>query len=180
MAQSKLSEWSLLSWHPTHTYLWGRLCFVQIVCSPLSRTIVHDVGTHRLVGSTLLVDQWHHQILDVRLDSFTSLGGCWTATVWNRNENASRVQLRPSTPRLSRNGKVFAHVCLHEPYPEHSSHEYVDNTPDSQQVFQRERRRVCHFPEVDATWPPFKREQLAIGRYPTVGGKWVHRVLPNG
>ena len=24
-----LIAWSLLSWHPTHTYLWGRLCFVH-------------------------------------------------------------------------------------------------------------------------------------------------------
>jgi len=25
--QSNLSAWSLLSWHPAHKYLWGRLCF---------------------------------------------------------------------------------------------------------------------------------------------------------
>ena len=32
------NAWSLLSWHPTHTYLWGRLCFIQVVCSPRSRS----------------------------------------------------------------------------------------------------------------------------------------------
>ena len=26
---SDLIAWSLLRWHPTHKYLWGRLCFVQ-------------------------------------------------------------------------------------------------------------------------------------------------------
>jgi len=36
--QSNLSVWSLLSWHPTHTYLSGRLCFIQVACSPLSRS----------------------------------------------------------------------------------------------------------------------------------------------
>jgi len=36
--QSNLSAWSLLNWHPTHTYLWGRLCFIQVDCSPLSRS----------------------------------------------------------------------------------------------------------------------------------------------
>jgi len=35
---SNLSVWSLLSWHLIHTYLWGRLCFIQAVCSPLSRS----------------------------------------------------------------------------------------------------------------------------------------------
>jgi len=25
--QSNLSAWSLMTWHPTHKYLWGRLCF---------------------------------------------------------------------------------------------------------------------------------------------------------
>jgi len=25
-------------WHPTHTYLLGRFCFIQVVCSPLSRS----------------------------------------------------------------------------------------------------------------------------------------------
>ena len=28
--QSNLSAWSLLSWHPTHTYLWGRLCLYKL------------------------------------------------------------------------------------------------------------------------------------------------------
>jgi len=36
--QSNLSAWSLLSWHHTHTYLWVRLYFIQVVCSPLSRS----------------------------------------------------------------------------------------------------------------------------------------------
>jgi len=36
--QSNLSAWSLLGWHPTHTYLWGRLCSIQVVCSPPSRS----------------------------------------------------------------------------------------------------------------------------------------------
>ena len=31
-----LIGWSLLSWHVTHTYLWVRPCFIQVVCSPLS------------------------------------------------------------------------------------------------------------------------------------------------
>jgi len=37
--QSNLSAWSLLSWHPTHTYLWGRVCFIQVVCYPQSRRV---------------------------------------------------------------------------------------------------------------------------------------------
>ena len=37
--QSNLSASSLLSWHPAHTYLWGRLCFVQVCC--LLSTIGH-------------------------------------------------------------------------------------------------------------------------------------------
>jgi len=36
--QCNLSAWSLLSWHPTNTYLWGRLCFIQVVCSRLSQS----------------------------------------------------------------------------------------------------------------------------------------------
>jgi len=36
--QSNLSAWSLFSWHPTHIYLQGRLCFIQVVYSPLSRS----------------------------------------------------------------------------------------------------------------------------------------------
>ena len=36
--QSHLSAWSLLSWLPTHTYLWGRLCFIQVVYFPPSRS----------------------------------------------------------------------------------------------------------------------------------------------
>jgi len=36
--QSNLSPWSLLSWHPTHTYLRRRLCFIQVVCCPPSRS----------------------------------------------------------------------------------------------------------------------------------------------
>jgi len=38
---------------------------------PIARlSIVRDVGTHRLVGSVLLVDQGHQQILYMRLGSF--------------------------------------------------------------------------------------------------------------
>jgi len=37
--QSNLSFWSLLSWHPTHKYLWGRVCFFQI-CRLLSTVTV--------------------------------------------------------------------------------------------------------------------------------------------
>ena len=36
--QSNSSAWSLLSWHPTHTYLWRRLYFILIVCSPPSQS----------------------------------------------------------------------------------------------------------------------------------------------
>jgi len=34
--QSNLSAWSLLNSHPTHAYLSWRLCFIQVVCSPMS------------------------------------------------------------------------------------------------------------------------------------------------
>jgi len=38
---------------------------------PINRlSVVCDIGTHRLVGSAILVDQWHQQILEMRLDSF--------------------------------------------------------------------------------------------------------------
>jgi len=38
---------------------------------PIARlSVIRDIGTHRLVGSAILVDQWHHQILEMRLDSF--------------------------------------------------------------------------------------------------------------
>ena len=36
--QSYLSAWSLLNWHPTHTYFWGRLCFNSSCLLPLSQS----------------------------------------------------------------------------------------------------------------------------------------------
>jgi len=48
--QSNLSAWSLLIWHPTHTYHWGRLCFIQVVCSPpsQSRRVTQIMSTEAL------------------------------------------------------------------------------------------------------------------------------------
>jgi len=42
--ESNLSAWSLLRWHPTHTYLWGRLYFVQVCCLFCTVTVTpsHD------------------------------------------------------------------------------------------------------------------------------------------
>jgi len=42
--QGNLNVLSLLSWHPTHTYLWVRLCFVKICCllSTVTVTPSHD------------------------------------------------------------------------------------------------------------------------------------------
>jgi len=41
--QSNLSAWSLVSWHPTHTYPWAYIplretLFIQVVCCSLSRS----------------------------------------------------------------------------------------------------------------------------------------------
>ena len=60
--QSDLSAWSLLSWHPTHTYVWGRLCCIQVVCSPLSRSrrATQIMSTERF-SQTRLLNRFHHQ-----------------------------------------------------------------------------------------------------------------------
>jgi len=61
--QFNLSTWSLLSWHPTHTYLWGRLCFIQIFFSPHC----HDhaeclkLCQQKRFSQTLLLNYFHHQ-----------------------------------------------------------------------------------------------------------------------
>jgi len=49
--QSDLSAWSPLSWQPTHTYLWGRLCFIHSDCSPLSlsRRVTQIMSTEALL-----------------------------------------------------------------------------------------------------------------------------------
>jgi len=51
--QSNLSAWSLLRWHPTHTYLWGILFFIQGVCSLPSQP--HRV-TQTMTAEALLVN----------------------------------------------------------------------------------------------------------------------------
>jgi len=53
--QSNLIAWSLLSWHPTHTYLWGRLCFIQVVRSPPSLFYYKDIK--QKIVYTLLLEE---------------------------------------------------------------------------------------------------------------------------
>ena len=63
--QSNMSAWSLLSWHPTHTCLWGRLCFIHVVCTPLSRSrrVIQIMPTEAL-------------LLNAYLESFSPLMYC--------------------------------------------------------------------------------------------------------
>ena len=57
--QSDLIAWSLLSWHPTHKYLWGRLCFLQIRCLLSTVTVtpaeIRIMSTEACVFKTVLV-----------------------------------------------------------------------------------------------------------------------------
>ena len=53
--QSNRSAWSLLIWHPTHIYLWGRLCFIQVVRSPPSPFYYKDIN--QKIVYTLLLEE---------------------------------------------------------------------------------------------------------------------------
>ena len=53
--QSNRSAWSLLIWHPTHIYLWGRLCFIQVVRSPPSLFYYKDIK--QKIVYTLLLEE---------------------------------------------------------------------------------------------------------------------------
>jgi len=52
---SDLIAWSLLSWHPTHKYLWGRLCFVQACC--LLSTITVTPAETRIMSTEALLSK---------------------------------------------------------------------------------------------------------------------------
>ena len=56
---SDLIAWSLLSWHPTHKYLWGRLCFVQVCCLLYTVTVTpaetQIMSTEALLSKTVSV-----------------------------------------------------------------------------------------------------------------------------
>ena len=70
--QSNLSSWSLLSWHPTHEYLCGRICFFQIRCLLSTVTLTlrfviwhfrNTVWYNCVVGITQywISNHFHHQ-----------------------------------------------------------------------------------------------------------------------
>jgi len=46
---------SLLSWHPTHKYLWGRLCFVQACC--LLSTVTVTPAKTRIMSTEALLSK---------------------------------------------------------------------------------------------------------------------------
>jgi len=56
---SDLIAWSLLSWHPTHKYLGGRLCFVQACCLLSTVTVMpaetRIMSTEALLSKTVSV-----------------------------------------------------------------------------------------------------------------------------
>jgi len=56
---SDLIARSLLSWHPTHKYLWGRLCLVQACCLLSTVTVTpaetRIMSTEALLSKTVLV-----------------------------------------------------------------------------------------------------------------------------
>jgi len=52
---SYLIAWSLLSWHPTHKYLWGRLCFVQACC--LLSTVTVTPAETRIMSTEALLSK---------------------------------------------------------------------------------------------------------------------------
>jgi len=56
--QSNLSAWSLLSWQPTHTYLWGRLCFVQVCCLLPNITVTPSDSSYVNRGAPLKCFSW--------------------------------------------------------------------------------------------------------------------------
>jgi len=52
---SDLIAWSLLSWHPTRKYLWGRLCFVQACC--LLSTVTGTPAETRIMSTEVLLSK---------------------------------------------------------------------------------------------------------------------------
>jgi len=52
---SDLIAWSLLSWYPTHKYLWGRLCFVQACC--LLSTVTVTPAETRIMSTEVLLSK---------------------------------------------------------------------------------------------------------------------------
>jgi len=52
---SDLIAWSLLSGHPTHKYLWGRLCFVQACC--LLSTVTVTPAENRIMSTEALLSK---------------------------------------------------------------------------------------------------------------------------
>jgi len=52
---SDLIAWSLLSWHPTYKYLWGRLCFVQACC--LLSTVTVTPAETRIMSTEALLSK---------------------------------------------------------------------------------------------------------------------------
>jgi len=55
LKHSDLIAWSLLSWHPTHKYLWGRLCFVKACC--LLSTVTITPAETRIMSTEALLSK---------------------------------------------------------------------------------------------------------------------------
>ena len=83
--QGDLSAWSLFSWHPTHKYLWGRLCFVQVCCLISNKAFI--IWYFRYYCLVQIVSLWPHSIAvriifttNVLVDRIKNL-------IWNASPN---------------------------------------------------------------------------------------------
>jgi len=61
---SDLIAWSLLIGHPTHKYLWGRLCFVHVCC--LLSTVMVTPAETRIMSTSLSSRRFNHSVLEFK------------------------------------------------------------------------------------------------------------------